>query len=900
MIKKLWLSSLAILALASPALAVTGNPVQPVIPISQVVYGSEFKTQASTSAVTIDTTTAMLRVKDFQVTGVCLGCGGSGGSSSLESLVNGVRVSSPTASFNIVGVGVTGSLTGSATSTITLPFDAVGASTASLRTSLGTVATDTTTIAGNVAVLTTRTGNLDTSTATITTRLVSVGVSTAALSVSTAAIASSVNGKVAYSSFSANSPITFNNTTGAIGATLISLSTQVVGNLPAASIASGSLGAGVLASSFPVTGTSVGSYTNSNVTVNAQGLVTAISSGSSSGSGSSLYPATATPSFPFGATIVGTSTIVSTGTQPAINLTANGTYGTTNGSSGAIFADFTGGGAFSGMGMQLYTNAPAQVALGGVLNITIGNALFNEPAIWLQRPTNSQNNSDIRVSALGTPAITLEETGQSAPSSKLFQISVHNGYFRIEGRDFLGTHFDAGIMLSSAVAFGDVGIGPEGTAPTNTQFQVVTSTNNLYALALTTSTNINSSTPYLVTVTTTGVTSVNGLNVLGTGPATVTEIDGNTYGLSGTSVPVVAGNYAIFSSTNGKLISGGSSIPTTVGQYISSSTVIVKNFATTATYGDLVSIVLSSGDWDVTGVLTASANSAVVQSFSVGISTVSGNSSATLAEGDTVVKSTGPTLNVNISQSVPAVRAFLTNSTTYYLKYSGVYSGATPQAVGRISARKMSITTPPAVTIDSFTTGGSLSGSSPYNFNLGLATTANFAALGCAFVDGDSATSVTLGGVTMSLSTTTAKGNYRTAIYTLASPPTGAKVVSVNTTSTIQDRSLCWAASFNGASTPSSVDVSSGAIYVSGNGGFLNTVLTTTGANEFLFDVLVDGNGDSPAPGGNQTARIFIGNGSGEGLGSTQVAPTAGTYTQSWSGVQDITMMSVIAIKPGL
>jgi hypothetical protein len=61
----------------------------------------------------------------------------------------------------------------------------------------------------------------------------------------------------------------------------VSLSTDVIGSLPAASIANGSLGSGVLASSFPVNGVSAGFYNNSNVTVNPQGLITSISTGSS-------------------------------------------------------------------------------------------------------------------------------------------------------------------------------------------------------------------------------------------------------------------------------------------------------------------------------------------------------------------------------------------------------------------------------------------------------------------------------------------------------------------------------------------------------------------------------------------------------------------------------------------
>lgn len=126
-----------------------------------------------------------------------------------------------------------------------------------------------------------------------------------------------------------------------------------------------------------------------------------------------------------------------------------------------------------------------------------------------------------------------------------------------------------------------------------------------------------------------------------------------------------------------------------LGEYLSSSDLVGKNFPTSAQYGDFVQISLTPGDWDVSAVLDVAYISGAVTQVRMGISTTSGNSSTGLNEGDNFVLGLGPTATNNFTFSIPSYRISLAATTIHYFKYYAVYTVGAPLGVGRISARRV-------------------------------------------------------------------------------------------------------------------------------------------------------------------------------------------------------------------
>lgn len=129
-----------------------------------------------------------------------------------------------------------------------------------------------------------------------------------------------------------------------------------------------------------------------------------------------------------------------------------------------------------------------------------------------------------------------------------------------------------------------------------------------------------------------------------------------------------------------------------IGEYVSSTTAALTNFPSNGNYGDLASISLTAGDWDVMVFVHANSNGGTWSRLDVGASTSSGGSSTGLVDGDTrslQIWANSATTPLRHSPSIPRIRFKLTATTTIYLKYRADYTAGQPNATGTISARRV-------------------------------------------------------------------------------------------------------------------------------------------------------------------------------------------------------------------
>jgi len=156
---------------------------------------------------------------------------------------------------------------------------------------------------------------------------------------------------------------------------------------------------------------------------------------------------------------------------------------------------------------------------------------------------------------------------------------------------------------------------------------------------------------------------------------------GSTVSSSAAATVAAGGNLVVTGTATNDSAAAGK-----VGEYIS-STAAFTSFPTSTQYGDLTSVSLTAGDWDVTVVADYDLNGATATVWGIGVWDQSGNNSGNQLTGDNFLWMRSD--SVSIGLSVPSVRVSIPSTTVHYFKYVAIYSSGTPKLRGRISARRV-------------------------------------------------------------------------------------------------------------------------------------------------------------------------------------------------------------------
>lgn len=205
-----------------------------------------------------------------------------------------------------------------------------------------------------------------------------------------------------------------------------------------------------------------------------------------------------------------------------------------------------------------------------------------------------------------------------------------------------------------------------------------------------------------------------------------------------------------------------------------------------------------------------------------------------------------------------------------------------------------------AVTFDAATSAGNYSASS-ITFSHTVGASANYLLVGVSWFDGGgrSITGVTYNGVSMSSVISqedTSTGNsFKSHLWKLANPATGANNVVVTFSTTVDDIAA-GAASFIGVNATTPLGTAAGASGVSTTA----TVNVSSATGEMVFDNILFDNRYFPAnPAGGQTQRWTQNGSAGNVHGSSSTKAGAGSVTMSWTPTtSSIWVIVAVPVKP--
>ncbi len=127
-----------------------------------------------------------------------------------------------------------------------------------------------------------------------------------------------------------------------------------------------------------------------------------------------------------------------------------------------------------------------------------------------------------------------------------------------------------------------------------------------------------------------------------------------------------------------------------IGEYIESVVSTFGNCTTSTQFGNITSISLTGGDWDITGQVKFTLNGATANADFIGaVSINSGNTTTDHVSGSNTQDSLPPTATNNNGVTISSYRLSLSGATTVYLKGRAGYSAGTPQMLGTIRARRL-------------------------------------------------------------------------------------------------------------------------------------------------------------------------------------------------------------------
>lgn len=182
---------------------------------------------------------------------------------------------------------------------------------------------------------------------------------------------------------------------------------------------------------------------------------------------------------------------------------------------------------------------------------------------------------------------------------------------------------------------------------------------------------------FVVTILKTSTDTATGTNAVTIDPNSTETINGAS------ASQTLQGSYShlsiICDGSNWQVVSANDWVSVTQG---SNQNYTINN------WGDITSVSVPVGEWDLTAIINSDIGTGVAMTVNAfGIGTASGTSSTGLASGDTYYNIPIP----NAAQRQGGhlgYRAVNASATTYYLKFFGAYSSGQPTATGRITARR--------------------------------------------------------------------------------------------------------------------------------------------------------------------------------------------------------------------